>query len=109
MLTDERPGGAGIGPERAAGPERVYAGGTIPPMDVEAEYRRQIAGLSAAERMRRAQRLLLWSREVLRREILARTPPPDERELRSAIALRLYGSDPRMRALIEGWRRRAAD
>lgn len=78
-------------------------------MNVEAEYRARVAAMSPAERMRRSEELFRWSREFIVRAILGEKGPMSDRALQLEVAHRVYGSDPRMRALIDGLRERAAD
>jgi len=78
-------------------------------MSVEREYRARIAAMSAAERVRRAEALVRWSRDFLIRSILAERGPMSEARLKRELALRLYGSDPTARRLIEELPARALD
>jgi hypothetical protein len=57
--------------------------------------------MSIVERVRRSEELFNWSRDYLARSIVAtRGPMPDD-ELRWEVALRLYGTSPAMRELID--------
>jgi hypothetical protein len=77
-------------------------------MSVEAEYRALIDATSVIGRVRRADALFRWSRDYLARTIAAASPSLSERELKLQVALRVYGADPEMRALIRELQRRAA-
>ena len=70
-------------------------------MDVEREYRTRVEAMSVAERIRRAEALFLWSRDYLVRSILAARGPMPRNRLKQEVALRLYGSDPAARRLID--------
>jgi len=70
-------------------------------MDVELEYTRRISAMSVAERIQRAEALFRWSRDYLARSIVAASGPMSEPALKREIALRLYGSDPAGKKLIE--------
>lgn len=70
-------------------------------MSVENEYRALIDAMTVAERVRRAEALLMWSGDYLARSILATHGPISEATLKREIALRRYGSDPAVRRLID--------
>ncbi len=42
-----------------------------------------------------------WTREQISRQIVAKSGPVDEEKLKWLVALRLYGNEPAVRALIE--------
>lgn len=73
-------------------------------MDVEREYRVRVDAMSVVERVRRAEALFRWSRAYLVRAILETRGPLSERELAHELAIRLYGSDPHARPMIEALR-----
>jgi hypothetical protein len=73
-------------------------------IDVEHEYRARIQAMSIVERIQRAEALFKWSRGFLARSIVAAKGPLSDDALKYEMALRLYGSDPEMKALIEDWR-----
>lgn len=76
-------------------------------MNVESEYRKRVDAMTAAEKMRRSEELFEWVRRVQVRAIVAEHGPMPASRLRRELALRLYGSDPAMRRLIEGLEARA--
>ena len=78
-------------------------------MNVETECRALIDAMTVAERVRRAEALLRWSREYLARSILATHGPISEAQLKREIALRQYGSDPAARRLIDDLPTRATN
>jgi hypothetical protein len=76
-------------------------------IDIDREYRARIQAMTIVERIQRAEALFIWSRDYVARSILAAKGPMSDDELKYEMALRLYGSDPETRALIEEWRGRA--
>jgi len=76
---------------------------------VEFEYRKRIDALTIAERVRRAEDLLAWTRGFLARQILEERGPLSSERLKWEVALRQYGADPIARSLIEGIRPRASE
>jgi hypothetical protein len=57
--------------------------------------------MSAAERVRRCEVLLRWTRDFLARSILAAQGPLSDDRLRREVLLRQYGADPAARCLID--------
>jgi len=78
-------------------------------MNVENEYRLLIDAMTVAERVRRAEALLRWSRDYLARSILVTQGPMSEARLKREVALRQYGSDATARRLIDEWPVRVSD
>jgi hypothetical protein len=72
-------------------------------MDVENEYRLLVEAMTVVERVRRAENLFHWTRDYLARAIRAKQGPMSETRLKRELALRLYGSDPSARRLIDEW------
>jgi hypothetical protein len=70
-------------------------------MDAEREYRARIDAMSVVERIRRTEVLFRWSRDYLARSILAARGPIPQSQVKRELALRLYGSDPAARRLID--------
>lgn len=70
-------------------------------MNLEAEYRARVGAMSVVERVRRAEALFIWSRDFLARSILATQGPMSDARLKRAVALRQYGTDARVRSLID--------
>jgi hypothetical protein len=68
---------------------------------IEQEYQSRMGALSGKERIARALSLLAWSRQMTARQILADRGEMSERRLKWEVALRLYGSDPTVRRMIE--------
>lgn len=78
-------------------------------MNVEGRYRERVAAMTPTERVARSEVLFRWSREFLMGAILREKGPMSDERLRLELALRVYGSDPRMRTMIEGLLERVAD
>ena len=57
--------------------------------------------LSGRERIARSLALLAWSRQMIARRITAERGEMSEERLKWEVALRLYGSDPTVRRMIE--------
>jgi hypothetical protein len=76
---------------------------------VELEYRKRIDAMTIAERVRRAEDLLAWTRGFLARQILKERGPLSDERLKWEVALRQYGADPIARSLIEGILSRASE
>ena len=57
--------------------------------------------MSPAERVARSAAMFGWTREQLARQIIAERGPTDAETLKWLVALRLYGSQPDVRELIE--------
>lgn len=77
---------------------------------VEAEYLARLETISPTDRVARAAAMLQWMRETIgrqiRRERAAQGQTITNEELKGRIALRIYGSEPAVAALIQ---RRLAD
>jgi hypothetical protein len=76
---------------------------------VEFEYRKLVDAMTIAERVRRAEDLLAWTRGFIARQILEERGPLRAEPLKWEVALRQYGADPIARSLIEGIRSRASE
>lgn len=70
-------------------------------MNIEREYRARVDAMSVAERIRRAEALFNWSRDYLARSIIANRGPMSDDDLKWEIALRLCGSHPATKRLID--------
>lgn len=68
---------------------------------IEIEYRSRMDALSAKQRVARSMALLQWTRDMLARQVVADSGAMSEERLRWEVALRLYGSDPATRSMIE--------
>ncbi len=77
-------------------------------MNVADEYRSRIDGMTALERVRRAEELFAWSRASLARSVVAARGSLSEEQVKWEVALRQYASDQRARQLIDELRHRAS-
>jgi hypothetical protein len=68
---------------------------------VEKEYQARIRAMSPAERVARSAALYQWARKALARQVTAELGDVPAGRLKWEVALRLYGSEPAVRALIE--------
>jgi hypothetical protein len=68
---------------------------------IEQEYQSRMDALSGRERIARSLALLAWSRQMIARRITAERGEMSEERLKWEVALRLYGSDPTVRRMIE--------
>jgi len=68
---------------------------------IEGRYRAEIDRLSARERIARAMAMFDWARGWIGRQIVAERGAMTPDRLRWEVALRLYGSEPATRRLIE--------
>ena len=57
--------------------------------------------LSGRERIARSLALLAWSRQMIARQIIAERGEMSEERLKWEVALRLYGSEPKVCQMIE--------
>ena len=64
--------------------------------------------MSVADRIRRTEELFHWSRDYLVRSIVATRGQMSDQDIKWELALRLYGSDPVTRDLIDELRDRAS-
>lgn len=56
--------------------------------------------LSPVERMERCAAMLKWSRDMLARRIVEEAGPMSAEQLKWEVAKRMYGADPKARAMI---------
>ena len=68
---------------------------------IEIEYRSRMDALSAKQRVARSMAMLQWTREMLARQVVADSGAMSDERLRWEVALRLYGSEPATRRMIE--------
>jgi hypothetical protein len=68
---------------------------------VEKEYQARMNALSPAERVARSAAMFQWARETLARTITAEMGAMSADRLKWEVALRQYGAEPAMRAMIE--------
>lgn len=68
---------------------------------VEKEYQARMNALSPAQRVARSAALFQWTREMLARQVVAEKGDMPEDQLKWEVALRQYGANPAVRAMIE--------
>ncbi len=68
---------------------------------VEQFYQERIDALTPAQRVERSAAMFQWTRGMIARQIQAEHGPMPDEQLKWEVALRIYGSDPRSRAIIE--------
>ncbi len=68
---------------------------------VELAYQQQIRAMTPAERVARSAAMFQWTREQIARQIVAQRGPTAPESLKWLVALRLYGKEPAIRAMIE--------
>jgi len=71
------------------------------PRDIDARFLEAQDALGTSERVARACALAGWARDLITRQILDQEGPLPPAVLKLKLALRLYGSDPAARSLIE--------
>lgn len=71
-------------------------------MNVETEYQKRISEMTPREKMERSVAMAVWVRETLARQIRSEVGPDisDER-LKWLVAMRIYGSQPQAKALVQ--------
>ena len=70
---------------------------------IQQQYEARMAELTPAERMARSAAMLKWTRDLIARQVLAKEGAECDRErVKWLVARRLYDSDPRVKAMIEG-------
>ena len=74
----------------------------MPPQSaIELRYQERIDALTPAERVARSAAMFAWTREQIARQIVSEQGEMDGESLEWKVALRLYGSEPTVRRLIE--------
>ncbi len=68
---------------------------------VEEAYRQAMDAMTPAEKFARVEGFLSWTRSLLARQIKAELGDVSEERIKSEVAIRMYGSDPRFRKLLE--------
>ncbi|MCA9112009.1 MAG: hypothetical protein KDA52_18800 [Planctomycetaceae bacterium] len=68
---------------------------------VEQHYQAAMSALTPCQRMERCAALTAWGRQMIAGRIIEEQGPLNDVELKWQVALRIYGSDPRTRRLIE--------
>ena len=69
---------------------------------IEQLYQSAIDEMSPRERVARSVELFNWSREYIGRQIRSENPTVSDQRLKLLVALRIYGSEPNMKKLLEG-------
>jgi len=69
---------------------------------VQRKYEERIDAFTAKERVARAAAMFQWARETIARQIVAESGPVSPERLKWLVAMRQYGADPAVRAMIEG-------
>lgn len=70
--------------------------------DVEAIYQTRMAAMAPKERIARTAAMFQWTREMIARRILTEGGPMSAERLKWRVALRLYGNEPEVAAMIRG-------
>jgi len=73
----------------------------VPQSELEAGFRAAQDALPPHVRVARAAAMFVWSRDLIGREIVAHRGPLSAERLKWETAMRMYGSDPVSRALIQ--------
>ena len=76
---------------------------------VERKYQERIDALTPKARVARAAAMLQWARQTIARQIVAESGPMNPKRLKWLVAMRQYGSDPALRAMIERMLERVPD
>jgi hypothetical protein len=69
---------------------------------IEQLYQSAIDEMSPKERVARSVELFNWSREFIGRQTRFENPTVSEERLKVLVALRIYGSEPNMKKLLQG-------
>ena len=69
--------------------------------EIDQLYQSAIDQMSMKQRVARSVELFNWSREFIGRQIKAENPTASIERLKLLVALRMYGSEPGMRKLLE--------
>ena len=69
--------------------------------DIQTIYQNRLAAMTPAERVARSVAMFQWTREQLARQIIAEQGPTHPSRLKWLVALRLYGNEPQVKAMIE--------
>lgn len=68
---------------------------------IESQYQTRIDSMTPAERVARSAAMFAWTRNQIARQIVAEWGAVDPESLKWMVALRLYGSEPVVRKIIE--------
>lgn len=69
---------------------------------IEDTYRRSVAEMTPAQKLRRMHDMLHWVRDLYARQLREQLGNVSEERLKWEVALRQYGGDERTRRMIEG-------
>ena len=69
---------------------------------IDEQYNAAIDAMSPAEKIARCVEMFNWSREFIGRQIKAEHPTASIERVKLLVALRMYGSDPKMEKLLNG-------
>lgn len=86
---------------RLVGQQETWGGDTMTTTTIEQMYQARMASLLPKERVARSMAMLHWTRALLARQIRKTHGEMPAERLKWEVAKRIYGADPRARALIE--------
>lgn len=69
---------------------------------VEELYQAAIDRMTPAQKVARCQEMFNWSREFIGRQVCSEFPDASIQRVKLLVALRMYGSEPGMKKLLEG-------
>lgn len=71
-------------------------------MDVEKEYQNRISQMLPKEKMARSVAMMAWARQTMSRQIRAEVGPEmSDQRTKWLVAMKIYGSDPKAKALVQ--------
>ena len=76
---------------------------------IQQEYQARMDALTVTERMERAMAMFNWTREMIARQIVQERGPLSPERLKWEVALRQYGAEPQVRAMIQRMLDRVSD
>ena len=68
---------------------------------IEELYQARMDALTPSQRIERSAAMFAWTRDMIARQIQAERGPMSQERLKWEVALRVYGADGRVRAMIE--------
>lgn len=69
--------------------------------NVQQAYRAYVDSLRPADKVRRVEQMLYWTRELLARQVRQELGDIGDEQIRWEVARRMYGSDPRFLKLLQ--------
>lgn len=71
-------------------------------LNIETEYQKRISSMTPREKMEQSAAMAVWVRTILARQVRSEVGPDvsDER-IKWLVAMRIYGSQPQARALVQ--------